>query len=970
VITKIKNPYKAIHLKAILHPLINKWFFKKFKDFSLPQLYGVMEIHQRKNVLISAPTGATKTLTGFLAVLNELIDSAKKQILEDKVYCVYVSPLKALNNDIAKNLIEPLKELEELNKDKLGIRIGVRTGDTTSYQKQKMLKNAPHILITTPESLAIMINSPKFKEKLTNVQWLIADEIHAIADNKRGVHFNLTMERLQRISPGMARVGLSATIAPLDEIAKYLVGYQGDDLRDCGIVDVQFIKEMDLQVLSPVKSLVDTDYMMKHNKMYELMDKLIQEHRTTLIFTNTRAATERIVHNLKERFPKEYSDKNAEKSEISSTSKQSGRIAAHHGSLGKEARFKTEQDLRDGNLKVVVSSTSLELGIDIGYVDLVLCLGSPKSVARFLQRAGRAGHQLHSTVKARVIVMDRDDLIECSLLLKAAKERKIDRIHIPINALDVLSQHIYGIAINGVISIYELFHLIKNCYCYHDLDWKDFFEVIKYLSGEYVSLEERYVYAKIWYDKENGNIGKRGRLARVIYMTNIGTIPEETFVRVKVGEQIVGTIDEGFLERLKPGDVFVLGGSVYMFKFARGMTAQVSTSVNRPPTVPSWFSEMLPLSFDLAMEINKFRFLMEDKFIHKSTKKEIIKFINEYLYVDDKAANSIYQYFYEQYHFSEIPSNKKIVIEKYSDRGRNYVIFQTLFGRRVNDCLSRSLAYIIGKSQHRDVEIGVTDNGFYLSSDKLFNALRAFELLKEENFRLVLENAIERSEVLSRRFRHCAARSLMILRSYMGRTKKAGRMQIGSRILFNAVKRISNDFPILKEARREVLEDLMDYKNAQLIIDNVVNKKMSVKETTNTIPSPFAFGLILGGYSDVIKIEDKQEFLKRMHQTVLAKIALKKGKKLIKEKKEEFSYAGFWNEQKQKQEDRKDAYQEKLKMQIWNLKRVPIFAKEELVKLVETGNMSKRVWNEIESHQENIKNWPKELKEFVSEKKS
>jgi len=955
MITKIKHPYKPVHLKSILHPLINKWFFKKFKDFSLPQLYGVMEIHKRNNVLISAPTGATKTLTGFLAILNELIDSAKKQILEDKVYCVYVSPLKALNNDIAKNLIEPLEEIEKLNKDKLGIRIGVRTGDTTAYQKQKMLKNAPHILITTPESLAIMINSPKFKEKLTDVQWLIADEIHAIADNKRGVHFNLTMERLQRISPAMSRIGLSATIAPLEEIAKYLVGYKGDDLRDCGIIDVQFIKEMDLQVLSPVKSLVDTDYTSTHNKMYELMNKLVQKHRTTVIFTNTRSATERVVHNLKERFPKLYNDNN---------------IAAHHGSLGKEARFKTEQDLRDGTLKVVVSSTSLELGIDIGYVDLVLCLGSPKSVARFLQRAGRAGHQLHSTVKARIIVTDRDDLVECSLILKAAIERKIDRIHIPQNALDVLSQHIYGIAINGVINIYEMFHLIKNCYCYHNLEWDDFFEVIKYLSGEYVALEERYVFARIWYDAETGNIGKRGKMARVIYMTNIGTIPEQTFIRVKVGERIVGTIDEGFLERLRPGDVFVLGGSVYMFKFSRGMTVQVSTSVSRPPTVPSWFSEMLPLSFDLAMEINKFRHLMDDKFIHKVSKKDILKFINEYLYVDGKAANAIYQFFYEQYHFSEIPSHRKIVIEKYSDRGMNYVIFNTLFGRRVNDCLSRALGFAIGRSQHRDVEIGITDNGFYMASEKIFNALRAFELLKSEDFRATLENAIERSEVLSRRFRHCAARSLMMLRSYMGRKKSAGRMQVNSRILFNAVKRIGNDFPILKEARREVLEDLMDYKNAQLIIDGIVDGKISLVETNNLMPSPFSFGLIVGGYSDVIKIEDKQEFLKRMHQMVLAKIALKDGKKLIKEKKEEFSYTGFWDEQKKQQEDRKDTFQEKLKMQIWNLKRVPVYMKEELVKLVETGNMQKKIWDEIEIYQEDVeKDWPDELKEFVGKKK-
>ena len=946
MITTITEPYKPVHIKSIFHPLLNRWFFSKFQDFSLPQLYGVMEIHSRKNVLISAPTGSGKTLTAFLSVINELVDSSEKQILEDKVYCIYISPLKALGNDIQVNLLKPLQEINALAGKDLGIRIGVRTGDTTAADKAKMLKKTPHILITTPESLAIMINSPKFKEKLTQVQWVIVDEIHALAENKRGVHLSLTMERLQRLSPGMTRVGLSATIAPLEEIAGYLVGKD----RDCGIVDIRFLKEMDLKVLSPVKSLVESDYMLKHRKMYDLMNELIQEHKTTLIFTNTRSATERVVHTLKEMFPQQYHDN----------------VAAHHSSLGKEVRFSTEQALRDGSLKVVVSSTSLELGIDIGYVDLVICLGSPKSVARFLQRAGRAGHQLHSTVKARIIVMDRDDLVECALLLKSAIEKKIDRVHIPTNALDVLAQQIYGIAINEVMNINEMYHLVTKSYCYKDLEWKDFFEVIKYLSGEYVSLEERHVYARIWYDPETGNVGKKGKMARIIYMTNIGTIPEESYITVKIGEQIVGKIDEGFLERLRPGDVFVLGGHVYMFKFSRGMTAQVSTSVNRPPTVPSWFSEMLPLSYDLAMEINRFRRLMEEQFKAGKSEPEIIDFVNKHLYVDEKAAYSIYRYFYEQYQYSQVPSDRKIVIETYLDRGRTYVIFQTLFGRRVNDCLSRALAYTIGKSQHRDVEIGVTDNGFYLSAEQSFNALRAFEVLKQENFRMVLENAIEKSEVLSRRFRHCAARALMILRSYMGQTKNAGRMQVGSKILFNAVKRISNDFPILKEARREVLEDLMDYPNAQKVIDEIIAGRTTLVEVGTEIPSPFAFGLIAGGYSDVIRIEDKQEFLKRMHEMVMAKIALKEGKKLVKEKKEEFSYTSFWEDLQKKQDEEKDWYKEKLKLQVWNLKHVPVYVKEELIKLIDNGSMRKDVFDECKKYKEEIeKEWPQELKDFV-----
>src|SRR3989338_3181172 len=243
---------KEIHLKSILHPLVNRWFFSRFKSFTEAQLSAVYPIHCRENILVSSPTGSGKTLTAFLSVLNELIDCSQKGILEDRIYCVYVSPLKALSTDISVNLLEPLQQIEELAGKKLGIRIGLRTGDTTAYEKSKMAKLPPHILITTPESLAIVINSPKFSEYLKQASWLIIDEIHSLAENKRGVHLNLTMERLQQLSPGMTRIGLSATIAPLEEIAKFLVGYQGEELRNCKIVDVQFEKNMDMQVISPV----------------------------------------------------------------------------------------------------------------------------------------------------------------------------------------------------------------------------------------------------------------------------------------------------------------------------------------------------------------------------------------------------------------------------------------------------------------------------------------------------------------------------------------------------------------------------------------------------------------------------------------------------------------------------------------------------------------------------------------------
>jgi len=820
-----------------------------------------MEIHSRNNILVSAPTGATKTLTGFLSILNELVDSSVKGILEDRIYCVYVSPLKALNNDISRNLKEPLAEIEKIAGKELGIRVAVRTGDTETKERTKMLKNPPHILITTPESLAILLSSPKFIEHLKHVDWFIQDEVHALAENKRGVHLSLSMERLGALSPHMTRIGLSATISPLKNVAEFLVGYENDKPRACKIIDVQFIKEMDLKVLSPVKDLIGVEHGLMHHSMYVLMDKLIQDHKTTLIFTNTRSATERVVHHLKEKFPKNYTEN----------------IGAHHGSLSKRLRLDIENRLREGKLKVVVCSTSLELGIDIGYIDLVICLGSPKSVARALQRIGRSGHRLHEKTKGRIIVLDRDDLVECAVLLKDAIERKIDKIHIPTNCLDVLAQQIDGIAIQEKIHIEDLFKLVKGSYCYRNLSRQDFMDVIDYLAGKYISLEDRNVYAKIWYDETTGMIGRRGRLGRVIYMTNIGTIPEEVRVAVKIGDQTVGYIEEAFLERMRPGDIFTLGGNVYEFKFSRGMVAQVRASVNRPPTIPSWFSEMLPLSYDLALDIGKFRKLLGQKFCYTKSKEDILKFINEYLYVDANAAQSIYNYFYEQYNYASIPSNTRIIAEHYTDeQGFRYVVFHSLFGRRVNDCLSRAVAFAIGRTQHKDVEIGISDNGFYICTTRKIDVMKAFKMLKSKDLMKVMEMAIDKTEVLKRRFRHCATRALMILRTYKGRTKRVGRQQVSSMILLSAVRRISQHFSILKEARREVLEDLMDIENASNVIKGIEEKKIKVEETHVSLPSPFALNLITQGHTDIMKIEDKVEFLKRMHNNILAKISVKK----------------------------------------------------------------------------------------------
>ncbi len=852
-----KREYTDEEIYQILVDPVREWFKRKFGTFTPPQRYAVIEIHKGENVLISSPTGSGKTLSAFLAAINELIILGKEGKLEDKIYVLYVSPLRALNNDIRRNLEEPLREIREVAKE-LGyelpdIRVAVRTSDTSSYEKQKMVKKPPHILITTPESLAIALNAPKFGQRLKSIKYVIVDEVHALAENKRGSHLALSLERLQNLAGNFVRVGLSATIHPLEEVAKFVFGFNDNGKPRSGlIVDVSFAKKTQIQVESVVEDLVYADAGTLSQNLYNRLDELIEQHRTTLIFTNTRSGAERVAYHLKKKFPK-YAEL----------------IEAHHSSLSRDVRLEVEEKLKKGELRCVVSSTSLELGIDIGSIDLVVLIGSPKSVNRALQRIGRAGHRLHDISKGVILVLDRDDLVECTVLAHNARNRRLDRIKIPQNPLDVLVQHLLGMALEKVWDVEEAYKVVKRAYPFHNLGFEDFMSVLRYLAGEYAGLEEKRVYAKIWLDE--GKFGRRGKMTRAIYYMNIGTIPDEAKIEVyTLDKRFIGTVEEEFAERLMRGDIFVLAGRTYEFKKSRGNRIYVEPKEGAKPTIPAWFSEMLPLSFDLALDVQKFR--SEVKELLDNPKGEEI--LMKKYQIDEKAAKAILSYFKEQGRYSIIPDDRTLLVEEVLEENKAKYFFHTLVGRRANDALSRAFAYLISKKKRTNVGMAIGDNGFMLilPIDKKLSEEDIETLFKIEDLRETLKRALNNTELLKRRFRHVANRGLLILRRYMGRKKSLSRQQLNAQTLLRLLKKNYPNFPLLKEVYREIMEDKMDIENAELFLRWVREGKVKLAFEQNTLPSPFAFNLEVIGSSDVVLMEDRRELIKQLHKKIIALI--------------------------------------------------------------------------------------------------
>ncbi len=837
---------------SLFDPIIREWFISKYTELTEPQSYAIPLIHEGKNVLVSSPTGSGKTLTAFLSIINELFLLAKEGKLEDKVYCVYVSPLKALANDIHRNLEVPLEEINALAKKKgvdvPKIRVAVRSGDTSTSERQRMLRRPPHIFITTPESLALVLTAPKFRERFRDVRYVIVDEIHEMANNKRGVMLSLNLERLNYLSGGFQRIGLSATQAPIEEIAKFLGGYEGEKPRDVYIVEVEARKKLDLKVITPVEDLTLVPYEVANEKMYDVLVDIINKHRTTLIFTNTRSGTEHVAYKLKERGIEE--------------------LEAHHGSLSKETRLRVERALKNGELKAVISSTSLELGIDIGYIDVVVQIGSPKSIAKGLQRIGRSGHAYGATAKGRFLVFDNDELIECTTLVKCAYDGKIDRVRIPKNSLDVLAQTLVGMSIEKRWKVEEAYSLIRSSYCYHELPREKFIQVLRYLGGHVLGDT---VYSKLWFDEEDMVFGRK-RSSRMIYFMNMGTIPDEADYLVIDNEgKRLGTLSEKFVERLRKGDVFVLGARSYEVLSIRSERVVVKDATGKRPTVPSWVGEMLPRSFDLSIEVGKFREFVERSIGEKGEKKTIEILMKDY-YLDYKGARSIVSYIKQGMHHA-VPTHRRVVIEGYVDpSGKHNIIFHYPFGRRVNDALSRAYAYKLTERYGVNVGVSITDDAFMLTLKKRVRLEELKDLLTQEDLEDTLKKAIFNTELFKQRFRHVASRSFMVLRRYKGRDISVARQQLRSDKILRMLSEIG-DFPVMEETYNEIFNIVMDLPNALEVLRQIENGEIDVELLPySETPSIFAHGIILAGISDIVLMEDRSALLKELHMKLLERV--------------------------------------------------------------------------------------------------
>lgn len=850
-------------MQARFHPLLRNWFARRFGQPTPAQEKGWPVLQDHRHVLIAAPTGGGKTLAAFFVAIDQLIKKSLAGKLEEGTEILYLSPLRALSNDIKKNLEEPLGEISNMLKSEGlrfdDIRIGLRTGDTTAYERGQLIKKPPHILVTTPESLFLMLSSPRARQTLKSVKTVIVDEIHALARDKRGSHLSLSLEQLDTVcdvSP--VRVGLSATQRPLEMIADFLVGGLAGE-RACEIVDVTKQRDADIAILLPEQPLGAVCSGEQWEDLYSQLHSQINEHRSSLIFVNTRRMAERITFQLSERLGPDA-------------------VACHHGSLSKEKRLDAEDRLKRGQIKAIVATASLELGIDIGTIDLVCQVGSPRSIAAFVQRVGRSGHALGLKPKARLIALTRDELVECLALVRAYRVGAMDRVEIPHEPIDILAQHIVAMIASEEKSPGAVYEIFRRAYSYRSLEFSTLEKILGWLSEGLSQSTRRGAY--LHWDKMNDVLRPR-RNARLSVVTSGGAIPEMPIYRVVQESDMspVGTVDEEFAIESSRGDVFLLGNHSWQIEAIRGDTVLVKDLHGAPPTIPFWIAEAGGRTYELSEEISKLR----DEADRRLEEKSVPDFASQ----DDAQKSPEWKAYYESLQtwieedfgcermiaaqaaeflaaqklaLGILPSQKRIVFERFFDEtGGMQLIVHAPFGSRINRAWGLAFRKRFCRGFDFELQASATDNGILLSvgPNQSFPLEAMFRMLNAHNCRSILIQALLDVPMFEIRWRWNVTRALAVLRSKGGKRVPPHLQRYQANDLLTAVfpqqtqcfeHRTGDlevpDHPLVQQTVRDCLQEAMDADRFERVMKGIDAKDIELIARDTREPSPFCYELI------------------------------------------------------------------------------------------------------------------------------
>src|SRR5438067_328699 len=863
---------------AWAHPLVQEWFVSCFSTPTEPQEQGWPHILAGHTTLISAPTGSGKTLAAFLACIDRLVRKAISGGLLDNIEVLYVSPLKALGNDIQKNLERPLGEIMQLAAERgllmPEIRTFVRTGDTLPADRQKMLRRPPHILVTTPESLYILLTAEKSRQLLRHIETVIVDEIHAVADDKRGAHLALSIERLEALTfQKPVRIGLSATQKPIELVAKFLTG--SDPSRaPSAIVNVGHRRKMDLAIEVPQSELGAVATTVIWDEIYDRLCQLIQQHRSTLIFVNTRTLTERLAHNLADRLGEEN-------------------VAAHHGSLSRKLRLSAESRLRNGEIRALVATASLELGIDVGHIDLVCHISSPRQIAIMLQRVGRAGHWRGAIPKGRIFPTTRDELVECAALVRSMQTGELDRLIIPEAPLDVLAQQIVAMCAADEWRESQILHLVRRAYQYRNLPEEEFERIMAMLADGIAAQRGRYG-AYLHRDRVNGLVRAR-RGSRMIAVTNGGAIPD-TAVFLVVAEPDgtpVGTLDEDFAVESNVGDVMLLGNMSWRIRRVESKgRVLVEDAHGAAPTIPFWRGEAPQRTPELSEQVGHIRQTVHElipSFVRADLSRsadltvqpgvaDAIQWLKAECGLDDAGAQQIVQFIVEgRTILGTVPTRKTIIAERFFDEGGGMqLIIHAPFGGKVNKAWGLALRKRFCRSFNFELQAAATDNGLNISlaEQHSFPLADVFHFLNAESVQSVLEQAALAAPVFGTRWRWDANRSLALLRFQGGKKVPPQIQRIRSDDLLASVfpdvaacqENIEGDIqipdhPLVNEVMKDVLTEAMDIEGVKELLRRMEDGRIRCIAVDTPVPSQFSHEILNANpyaYLDDAPLEERR----------------------------------------------------------------------------------------------------------------